>query len=144
MAHTQADTSHGGPSGPDNPAVRHEESDVNIRAILGFGLGLIVTAVAIHLLVWLLFQYFTEQSAAHVSPEYPLAIGSESRQPPEPRLQTAPRDDLRALRAHEDELLTSYGWIDKPAGIVRIPIDEAMRITLQRGLPARPNSREQR
>ena len=57
--------------------------------------------------------------------------------PPEPRLQTNPRADLRDLRAHEDLVLGTYGWVDKPAGVVRIPIDEAMKITLQRGLPVR-------
>jgi len=57
--------------------------------------------------------------------------------PPEPRLQTTPREDLRELRAREEEILGSYGWVDKTTGVVRIPIDEAMKLTLQRGLPAR-------
>jgi len=120
---------------PDTPPVQPDE--VNIRAILGFGAGLIVSAIAIHLMVWLLFQYFSGREAARFAPVYPLAIGGADRQPPEPRLQTNPRDDLRALREHEDELLNNYRWVDKPAGIVRIPIDEAMKITAQRGLPAR-------
>ena len=37
----------------------------------------------------------------------------------------------------QDAALRSYGWVDKNAGIVRIPIDEAIRLTLQRGLPTR-------
>jgi hypothetical protein len=57
--------------------------------------------------------------------------------PPEPRLQTNPRQDLADLRAKEDETLNSYGWVDRNAGVVRIPIDEAITLTLQRGLPAR-------
>jgi len=131
MAHAPESAIGGG-----NPGVE-KDGDVNIRAILGFGLGLIVLAIVIHLMVWLLFQYFAGREAVRSLPEYPLAIGLENRQPPEPRLQTNPRDDLRALRVHEDELLNTYGWVDKPAGIVRIPIDEAMKITAQRGLPAR-------
>jgi hypothetical protein len=131
MAHVPESATHG-----DNPGVQ-QNRDVNIRAILGFGLGLIVLGIAIHLMVWLLFQYFNGREAVRGAPEYPLAIGLENRQPPEPRLQTNPRDDLRALRAHEDELLNNYGWVDKPAGIVRIPIEEAMKITAQRGLPVR-------
>jgi len=120
---------------PDTPPVQPDE--VNIRAILGFGAGLIVAAVAVHLIVWLLFQYFSGREAVRFPPVYPLAIGEADRQPPEPRLQTNPRDDLRALREHEDELLNNYRWVDKPAGIVRIPIDEAMKIVAERGLPAR-------
>ena len=61
--------------------------------------------------------------------------------PPEPRLQTNPREDLRELRAKEDELLGSYGWVDKNAGVVRIPIEDAMKLTVERGLPARTEQR---
>jgi hypothetical protein len=42
------------------------------------------------------------------------------------------------MRADEDERLNNYGWVDEDAGIVRIPISEAMKLTLQRGLPTRP------
>jgi hypothetical protein len=121
----------------DNPDVRHETSDVNIRAILGFGLGLIVVAVFIHFTVWLLFMFFEGREARRVAAEFPLAVGQESRQPPEPRLQTDPRGDLRDLRQQEDDILSSYGWVNKASGEVRIPIGEAMRHVVARGLPVR-------
>jgi hypothetical protein len=88
-------------------------------------------------MIWLLFQYFSERESVRLAPEYPLAAGQEMRLPPEPRLQTDPRADLRELRAHESSVLSTYGWVDKAAGVVRIPVDEAIRITAQRGLPAR-------
>jgi hypothetical protein len=121
----------------DVPEVGHEESDVNVRGVLGFGAGLFVAAVLIHFMVWLLFLYFSGREAARVVPQYPLAAGEQTRVPPEPRLQTNPREDLRALRAREDAVLNSYGWVDKTAGVVRIPIDEAIKLTVQRGLPVR-------
>ena len=99
--------------------------------------GLIVVGIGISFMVWLLFQYFATREAQRVPPEYPLAVSQGERMPPEPRLQTAPREDLRELRASEDELLSTYGWVDRNAGIVRIPINEAMRLTLERGLPTR-------
>jgi hypothetical protein len=120
-----------------DPDVHHEESDVNITGILGFGAGLIVAAVLINLVVYVLFRYYDSREARPVTPQYPLAIAQENRVPPEPRLQTDPRQDLADLRAKETETLTSYGWVDQNAGIVRIPIDEAIRLTLERGLPAR-------
>ena len=122
---------------PDNPEVQHEGSDVNVRAILGFAAGLIVAAVLIHFVVWLLFLYLSGAEATRDTADFPLAAGQAARVPPEPRLQTTPREDLRTLRAREDEILGSYGWVDKATGVVRIPIDEAMKLTLQRGLPAR-------
>ncbi len=119
-----------------NP-VAHETSDVNIRAILGFGAALVVVAAVVHLLIYVLFGYFNVRENAKVPAEYPLAATAGHREPPEPRLQTDPRQDLSDLRAKEDDVLGSYGWVDKNAGIVRIPIDAAVKLTLQRGLPAR-------
>jgi len=118
--------------------VHHEESDVDIRGILVFAAGLLVTAIGISFIVWLLFNYFTAREARRQgTPEFPLAATEEHRLPPEPRLQTNPREDLRELLDTEQRTLTTYGWVDRNAGIVRIPIDEAMRLTIQRGLPAR-------
>ena len=125
------------PPNPDTPEVEHEGSDVNVRAILGFAAGLIVTAAVIHFIVWLLFLYLSGAETTRDTPDFPLAAGQATRVPPEPRLQTTPREDLRELRAREEEILGSYGWVDKTTGVVRIPIDEAMKLTLQRGLPAR-------
>jgi hypothetical protein len=45
--------------------------------------------------------------------------------------------DLDKVRADWDEHLNSYGWLDKNAGVVHIPIERAMELTLQRGLPVR-------
>lgn len=126
----------------DEPDLHHEQSDVNVRAIFGFGLGLVGAALVIHLGVWLVFRAFDARESA----SGPLrALAAEQTLPPEPRLQVAPRQDLKDLRAQEDEILNSYRWVDKGAGVVRIPISEAMRLIVQRGLPTReatggPNS----
>lgn len=128
----------------DQPHPRHEESDVNIRAIFGFGAGLATALIAVSLIVWLLFVYMDRREARQTAPAYPLAGGQEIRLPPEPRLQKTPREDLRAFRAREDDLLSRYHWADKQAGIVRIPIEEAMKLTLQRGLPTRQSQEQTR
>jgi hypothetical protein len=121
--------------------VHHEESDIEIRGVLIFAAGLLVTAVGISFIVWLLFSYFNAREARQGTPEFPLAATEEHRLPPEPRLQTNPREDLRGLMDAEQRTLTTYGWVDRNAGIVRIPIDEAMRLTVQRGLPARETAK---
>jgi hypothetical protein len=121
--------------------IHHETSDANIVGVLGFGLGLVVSALLIYVVVLVLFQFFQGREARRVPAEYPLAVSQGERLPPEPRLQTNPREDLRVLRAKEDELLGSYGWVDKNAGVVRIPIEDAMKLMVERGLPARTEQR---
>jgi hypothetical protein len=126
----------------DNLDVQHEESDVNIRAIFGFGAALAAVGLIVHVLVLLLFNFLDARAKPQAPAAYPLAAGQqEERLPPEPRLQTEPREDLAALRAREDDALRSYGWVDRNGGVVRIPIGRAMELTLQRGLPARQEAR---
>jgi hypothetical protein len=117
--------------------VHHERTDVNVGGVLLSGAALFVVAAVVHVLIWVMFGFFDRREAVRGAREYPLAAAQENQVPPEPRLQTNPREDLRELRDREDEVLASYGWVDKNAGIVRIPIEEAMKIVVQKGLPAR-------
>jgi hypothetical protein len=118
-------------------SVRHETSDVNVRAILTVGAGLAALTIAVSALVWLLVVFLSGRAARSGPREYPLAVAHEQRLPPEPRLQTNPREDLSELQQAEEQVLGSYGWVDKGTGVVRIPVDEAIRLTLERGLPVR-------
>jgi hypothetical protein len=118
--------------------VHHETKDISITGVLAFGAGLLVAAAVIHLVVWVMFNFLEgRESAAQPVPTYPLAIGQQNRLPPEPRLQTNPREDLRSLRDSEDALLNSYGWVDRNNSVVHMPIRDAMRLAIERGLPAR-------
>lgn len=121
--------------------VHHETSDINIRAILGFGAGLVAVAAVIHVLVWLLFAYFLNRETQTGARDFPLAVEQQNRMPPEPRLQTNPKEDLRLMREQEDAILNSYG-LDQDTGAVRIPIEEAMKLTVERGLPTREEDRK--
>jgi hypothetical protein len=79
-----------------------------------------------------LYGVFTDQRPSN-------AIAPQNGAPsPEPRLQVDEVRDLGRLHEHEDSILNSYGWVDQKAGIVRIPIERAMDIVAQRGLPAPP------
>lgn len=55
---------------------------------------------------------------------------------PQPRLQTDDVRDLAVMREAEDVYLNQYFVIDKNAGKVNIPITQAMRAVVQKGLPA--------
>jgi hypothetical protein len=50
-------------------------------------------------------------------------------------LQESPRLDLKAMRAREDWELNHYSWVDKANGKVAIPIERAMQLLVQRGIP---------
>ena len=119
------------------PAVHHETSDASVGAVFAFGMGLMILGGVILFLVWLLFGYFKGHDAGSGAREFPLAIEQQNRLPPEPRLQTNPRQDLMDMRAKEDAKLNTYGWVDKSRGVVRIPNAEAMKLTVERGLPSR-------
>lgn len=113
----------------------HETRDINVRVVTWFAIGLVVSAVVIHLAIAGLFALFAKQ---HPSPDPPSRIVLEPRVlAPEPRLQANPVPEMERFRASEEAKLNRYGWVDKERGIARIPIARAMDLIAQRGLPTR-------
>jgi hypothetical protein len=133
-------TSHGahgsGHEGAHNPGVDHEHSDVNVRQILGFGVGLAVITIACAIIVRVLFGILEHQAEAADPTLSPLAIPA-GQLPPEPRLQTNEPAGLKKLRTVEAETLEGYGWVDEKTGVARMPIEDAKKALLHRGLPSR-------
>jgi hypothetical protein len=82
-----------------------------------------------------LFRYFEGMTGGR--PKVANERVNSGQSPPQPRLETAPVVDLRKIREAEDQSLTSYGWIDRKNGVVRIPIARAIDMLAERGLPAR-------
>jgi hypothetical protein len=118
-----------------NPDITHEVSDVNVRAIMWFILGLFASIVITYLVISGLYRYFdTREARLELRPES-LVAPQGPRQPPEPRLQLDPQKDMEKLRAEEEAKLKSYGWVDQKAGVAHIPIEQAMKIIAERGLP---------
>lgn len=117
-----------------NESVAYEKRDIRVRAILWTGVAIIISAILIHTAVWWLFRLFDRQEAHKGRPPATL-VNARREPPPEPRLQPDPPMDLNRMRAAEDSELHTYGWIDRPKGVVRIPIEQAMTLLVQRGLP---------
>ena len=119
------------------PGAGHEHTDANVWLIAKFGLWLVISAVIIHVGVGFMFGLFVQerQEPEHM---FPLAAGQELRLPATPRLQRFPVNELYDFRQREEQTLHQYGWIDRQTGRVQIPIEDAMRLTVERGLlPAR-------
>lgn len=114
---------------------RHETRDLSIRAIAAFALGLAIFGGLTHLLLTDLFARFGRREERRDTPPAPLRGARVV--PPEPRLEENSGLLLGELRRREEEQLTSYGWVDREHGVVRIPIERAMKLVAERGLPAR-------
>lgn len=113
----------------------HEKSDVSISGIVKFGIGLAVAALLIHVAMWGLFKVLDARREKRDRPIPSLVAAALRRTPPEPRLERDALAPRRQMVAGENAALTSYGWVDRNAGIVRIPIERAIDLLVERGLP---------
>lgn len=152
-----------------NPDVAHEESDVAVRPLLWFVAGLTVFTIITCAVMFVMFNYFQGREQAQELKASPLAREGKERLPPEPRLQLAPgfgvtTDDGRVIDLSNESIgksdripqpqseywavrdewkreMDEYGWADEKAGTVRLPINRAMELYLQRrGQPAQQGS----
>jgi hypothetical protein len=120
-----------------HPDVRFEESDINPRYVVLAGVGVLVFMYVAALFVDLPFKYFAHERAKESPPPLPITAQAVHGVylPPEPRVQRDPGRDLQEYMAAENAKLNSYAWVDRQAGIVSIPIDRAMDLIAQQGIP---------
>jgi hypothetical protein len=117
----------------------HELTDLSPKKIALFAITLAAIILVVFLVAYALFSYLDNVWSKNQVALSPLSFTREPT--PEPHLLVRPGNDLKTMRADEDLILNSYGWVDKEKGVVRIPIDRAIEIIAQRGLPAgSPNS----
>jgi hypothetical protein len=121
--------------------IRHELRDVAVGPIVTFAISLFLLVAFSFWVTRVMFNHFAAREAKSSSPG-PSWVGSKPVLPPEPRLEVSPAQDRRQLRTAEEQVLHSYGWVNQPSGVVRIPIERAMQLIAERGLPAAPASEE--
>ena len=97
--------------------------------------GLAVGAALSFALVYGIFWYLAGHPLAN-EPSGPMAAGQQQT-PPAPLISDHPAVELKDLHQYEDSLLDTYGWTDKQKAIVRIPIDRAIELQLQKGFPTK-------
>jgi hypothetical protein len=134
---------------PNNAGFEHQ--DLQVSGILYFLLSLVVATVLTALFMVGIYKFLDKRERANQSPVSPLIANAPKPELntraeyehyaekafPNPRLETDERNQLNQIRTREDGLLDSYGWVDEQAGTVRIPIERAMDLLVQRGLPVR-------
>jgi hypothetical protein len=139
MAHDVAHHDHAHHASADDeyretpPGSTYEHTDANVWVTAKFLLWLAISAIIIHFGIGVLYELMIRQSMELEQP-YPLAQGQEDQLPPAPRLQQFPANEYYQFRVGEEALLREYGWMNREAGQVHIPIDQAMRLTLERGV----------
>lgn len=120
-----------------SPEPRYQVSDVNVWAVGKFAIALILLSIFSLAGVFALFRYFIGSKGGPL-PSILAGEPTDARKaPPAPQLEVTEPADLARMRAAEDKLLTTYGWVDQQNGLVRIPIERAIDLVAQQGLPYR-------
>jgi hypothetical protein len=124
-----------------------EHEDLSSSAVLYFLAGLALVGVLVYLIVFGMYRFLDHYDTAHQPPLSPMAtpqadtraVTHENTETfPQPRLEENERTQLRSFIEDQDRKLATYDWVDKDRGTVRIPIDRAMELIVQRGLPVHP------
>ncbi len=123
---------HSAPQNGGQPG--HETRDVSVGNLAAFGL-ILLALIIFGLLVSGVVEHYFFQHQSLGPPPTPFESRRELPPPNKAPLQTDPAEDFGHFAGREQQILTSYGWVDAKAGIARIPIDRAMAILLQNGFP---------
>jgi hypothetical protein len=127
---------HTDPSKPaSNPEVQYEKSDATVRPLYQFLFWISVITILTAIFAFVVLRAL-ESWRDQASTRPAMAQPQDAQLPPAPRLQIREPLDLAKFRAEEAAILNNYGVVDAEKGIYRIPIEEAMRLTLERGIPA--------
>lgn len=122
----------------NDPVTRgHETSDAHFGSVLKTG-GVLLGIMLLGMLIsWGAYAFFGGQTERPGAATQTFVTPDPARIPPGPRLQASPHDTLMIMRHEEDSVLTSYGWVNRDSGIVRVPIDRAMEMLIEHGVPSR-------
>ena len=111
----------------------YDTRDVHGKSLAFYFIALTVITIAsaiVGLVSWKVWERQPSSGAVAVLP-----TAEDRTLPALPRLQPLPQLDIKALHASENDRLKNYKWIDKQAQIVQIPIDRAIDIVAEKGLP---------
>jgi hypothetical protein len=141
MAHTNQPDPHVQPGGEvlghgvraASAAVHHEITDIPLGGVTRAATISLVFIGLVMLAMWGAWGFFLSQAKAS-DPGKPAMAADDfgQRIPATPRLQSLPVNDLASYRAQQAAKLGGVAWVDQGAGTVRLPIDAAMRLIVDR------------
>lgn len=112
--------------GPSSGQGGSFDSEIDVRRILEIAAWLAAITVGAVIIGYFFYRGLGRWADRQDPAASPLSEASRAIEPPEPRLQLQPEGDLQALRRVERERLSSWGWVDKNAGIAHMPVEEAI------------------
>lgn len=127
------------PGAPHDRGPGYERRDANVRGLLQFAFWMAVVLAVTLVGMKLTFDYFKRVQPLGATSS-PLVNEAQPTLPPKPRLQVQPHVELQEYCAAQQQHVSTYGWVDRESGVVRIPVDRAMDLVLERGLPSRPTA----
>ncbi len=127
----------------------YEHEDLGTRGIFAFLVGLVVSGVVIYFIVVGMYSFLDRYERSQMTTSSPLVPlnGDMSRlvtkgqvdglfkENGAPMLEINERGQFRDFLLNQENQLNSYGWVDEKTGVAHIPIERAMELTVQRGLP---------
>ena len=119
---------------PIHPKLRYEFTDIHAWHVLLTGVGILVGMWILVALLYFFYAFLTNYRLETTAPGSARAAG-RILEPPLPRLEVSPSGDLARLHALEDATLLEYHWKDQAKGEVTIPVERAIQLLAQRGIP---------
>jgi len=143
--------------GAVNPETSFEREDLSTRSVFVFMIGLAIVGLVIYFIIVGMYSFLDKYehermtTASPLVPAAPTTMGPQSRviskdymekfkENGQPMLESDERGQFKDFLLRQEDQLNSYGWVDKDAGVAHIPIDRAMDLIVQRGLPVLPSS----
>jgi len=141
--------------GHSGHGVEFEREDLSSRGIFGFLIGLVISGVVIYFIITGMYSFLDKYEQSQMSASSPLVKAEDAAKVGErrvtgdyvenkfkennaPLLEVDERSQLHKFVMDQEKQLNSYGWVDEKAGVAHIPIDQAMHLIEQRGLPVCP------
>src|SRR5579864_2230493 len=119
----------------------YETRDASAGGVFGFLVTLGIVLVAISLICWGLFRFYSAHAVDQAASDSPFA---DTRQLPlGPQLQVNPREDWLKFREEQEKSLETYAWENRSAGTVHVPIEEAMELLVKKGVPVQGEAQTQ-
>lgn len=121
-----------------NRSKNYERQDAKAKPLFLFILALFALIVVVAGILFFYLKILESHSKKSDLPSF-YEI-EEPLQIPEPRLEIHPSSNYQALKEKEDYWLSTYGWSSLEHGKIHIPIEEAMRLIAEQGLPTQESS----